>query len=262
MNLKEYISSGIIESYVLGLATEAEQEEFEAMCKQHPEIEQARNQFEMALENQLQQDAVAPPPQIKEKLLASLSSVDSVSATDTFENEQAPVRRLSVWKIMAAACLLLLAGVAFWAVTLNNKYQTAVQENIALKNQLAQSSDEVTELKRTAQTLQNPALKTVALQGTQNAPNSFANVYWDSTTKDVYLLVNNMPKPASDKQYQLWAIIDGKPIDLGVIEEDVWKKKLLLQMKNVQNAQAFAITLEQTGGSPTPKGSMYVMGKL
>ena len=262
MNLKEYISSGIIESYVLGLATEAEQEEFEAMCKQHPEIEQARNQFEMALENQLQQDAVAPPPQIKEKLLASLSSVDSVSVTDTFENEQAPVRRLSVWKIMAAACLLLLAGVAFWAVTLNNKYQTAVQENTTLKNQLAQSSDEVTELKRTAQTLQNPALKTVALQGTQNAPNSFANVYWDSTTKDVYLLVNNMPKPASDKQYQLWAIIDGKPIDLGVIEEDVWKKKLLLQMKNVQNAQAFAITLEQTGGSPTPKGSMYVMGKL
>ena len=100
------------------------------------------------------------------------------------------------------------------------------------------------------------------MQGTQMSPGSFANIYWDSTSKDVYLLVNNMPKPASDKQYQLWAIIDGKPVDLGVIDEKVWDKKLLVQMKNVQNAQAFAITLEPEGGSPAPRGSMYVMGKL
>ena len=30
MNVKEYISSGIIESYVMGLASEAEWQEFEA----------------------------------------------------------------------------------------------------------------------------------------------------------------------------------------------------------------------------------------
>jgi anti-sigma-K factor RskA len=34
-------------------------------------------------------------------------------------------------------------------------------------------------------------------------------------------------------------------------------------MKNVQNAQAFAVTLEQRGGSPTPTmEAMYAMGKL
>jgi anti-sigma-K factor RskA len=262
VNLKEYISSGIIESYVLGLATEAEREEFEAMCGQHPEIEQARTHFEMALENQLQQEAVPPPAMIKEKIFATLTNTDSVNIADDLESQQAPVRRLSVWKIMAAASLILLAGVAFWAVTLNKKYQDAVQANAALKSQLTQASGEVAELKQTAQTLQNPSLRSVSLQGTPMAPGSFANVYWDSTSKDVYLLVNNMPKPASDKQYQLWAIIDGKPVDLGIIEEKVWERKLLVKMKNVQNAQAFAITLEPEGGSPTPKGSMYVMGKL
>jgi anti-sigma-K factor RskA len=262
VNLKEYISSGIIESYVLGLATEAEREEFEAVCQQHPEIEQARIHFEMALENELQQDAVQPPSEIKEKLLSSLSTIDTVSTTNGLEDGEAPVRRLSIWKIMAADSIVLLAGVAFWAVSLNAKYQQAAQTNKELKEQLAQASGEVAELKRTAQTLQNPAVKNVSLQGTPVAPNSFANVYWDSTTKDVYLMINNMPKPASDKQYQLWALIDGKPIDLGVIDENVWDKKLLVQMKNAQNAQAFAITLERKGGSPTPQGSMYVMGKL
>ena len=42
----------------------------------------------------------------------------------------------------------------------------------------------------------------------------------------------------------------------------ITQKKLLVHMKNVQGAQAFAITLEKPGGSPTPQGKMYAMGKL
>jgi len=33
-------------------------------------------------------------------------------------------------------------------------------------------------------------------------------------------------------------------------------------MKNTPRAQAFAITLEKRGGSPTPQGKMYVLGKV
>ena len=51
MNLNEYISSGIVESYVLGLADEAERAEFERMCAAHEEVRAARNAFELALEN-------------------------------------------------------------------------------------------------------------------------------------------------------------------------------------------------------------------
>ncbi len=46
MNVQDYISSGIVESYVLGLASPGEQAEFESMCKQYPEVIQARNDFE------------------------------------------------------------------------------------------------------------------------------------------------------------------------------------------------------------------------
>ncbi len=102
-----------------------------------------------------------------------------------------------------------------------------------------------------------------SMQGTQKAPGAFANVYWDSTTKDVYLLINNMPQPVSEHQYQLWALINGKPVDLGVVEYSLWQKNLLVRMKNVQKAEAFAITLEPKGGSENPTmDEMYVMGKL
>ncbi len=47
MNVNEYTKRAI-ESYVLGLATEAEQQEFEGSCKQYPEIAQAKLEFELS----------------------------------------------------------------------------------------------------------------------------------------------------------------------------------------------------------------------
>ena len=75
------------------------------------------------------------------------------------------------------------------------------------------------------------------------------------------MMINNLPKPATDQQYQLWALLNNQTIDLGVFE--VSEEKLLVRMKNVQEAQAFAITLEPKGGSPNPTlDKMYVVGKL
>ena len=258
MNLKEYISSGIIESYVMGLATPAEMEEFESVCKQYPEIAEARDQFELQLEERLMQDAVAPPVIIKEKIWTSLNA-QNVEKDNKVEVET-PVRKLSVWKMLAAASVILLAGTAFWAFTLNNKYQSAKNENKSLRTELDRSTAQLNSLKTDAEMMQKPTIKMAALQGTANAPASFATVYWDTTSKDVYLLVNNLPQPTTDKQYQLWALIDNQPVDLGVI---IREERLLVKMKNVQNAQAFAITLEPKGGSASPTmESMFVSGKL
>ncbi len=77
----------------------------------------------------------------------------------------------------------------------------------------------------------------------------------DSTSQSVYMVVKNMPKLPSDKQYQLWALINGKPKDLGVF--DVSDEKFIIKMNGTQKADAFAITIEQKGGSPTP--NLYKM---
>lgn len=74
-----------------------------------------------------------------------------------------------------------------------------------------------------------------------------------------YINSSLLPQAAADKQYQLWAIVDGKPVDLGVINKD----STFSTMKQVQNAQAFAITLEPLGGRPAPTmDKMYVLGNV
>jgi len=255
VNVQEYISSGIIESYVLGLASPEERAEFEKNCSAYPEVKAAREAFELLLEKQAMKNAVPPPPELKHKITEAVRSEGKVIPLPSAK--PASLRKINWAKYVAAACLVLLAGSAYWNLTLQ-------QQNKNLKTNLNESSAKLTQLEQDLKILQgNPAVKMVGMGGTAQSPHSFATVYWDTTSKDVYLLVNNLPKPASDQQYQLWALLNGEPIDMGFIE--ITEKPLqLYRMENAQAAQAFAITLEKKGRSSVkkPEGPIYVLGNL
>ncbi|MBC7873789.1 MAG: anti-sigma factor [Ferruginibacter sp.] len=249
MNTEEYISGGIVESYVLGLASEEERKEFEIMCAQHPEVLQARTAFELALEKQAMENAIAPPAELKSRILSQVGATGKLVA---MPSERAS--NLGWLRYAAAACLILLAGSLYWNITLFNK-------NKNLKDNYNTTAGRLNDMEKDIRILQqNPNIKMASMKGLDVSPQSYATVYWDTTSHDVYLLTNNLPVPASDQQYQLWAIFDKKPVDLGVF--DIKKERLLIQAKNAQGAEAFAITLEKKGGSTTPQGTMYVMGKL
>ncbi len=259
MNVKEYISGGAIESYVLGMSTEEERREFESLAATYPEIAKARNAFELALEEQLLRDAPAPPAQIKATVLSAVQTINTDSIANPLPAEETPVRSMGIWKWMAAASLLLMAGAAWWGFDSNKKYNHLQAQTDSLQQQLTTATAQLNEMKADAGLLQNPAVKMAAMKGTSN-PDIFSTIYWDTASKDVYLMLNNLPQPAGDKQYQLWALLGGQPIDLGMIE--VTQKRLLYRMKNVQNAEAFAITLEPTGGSTAPTSTPIVLSKL
>jgi anti-sigma-K factor RskA len=261
VNIKEYISSGIVESYVLGLTTDAERQEFETMCTQYPELVQARMQFEDSLEKKLMAEAVMPPAFLKEKIEAAVQPGSATLHTDTYEEEEAPVRKINNWQWIAAASILLFVGSLAWALYLNGEKNELASSNQQLRQQLDETKPISEEVYQMAAALKKPGLKMAALHGTPASPASLAAVYYDTTSHDVYLIVNNLPQPPSDQQYQLWALIDKQPVDLGVFE--LKQEKLVVKMKNVNQAQAFAITLEPKGGSASPTmTAMHTYGKL
>lgn len=252
MNVQEYISSGIVESYVLGLASAEERSEFEQLCKQYPEVLKARIAFEEALEKQAMENAITPAADLKEKILEQISTSGKVVSIPVVS------KNLNWLKYAVAACIILLAGSLYYNISLynkNKKLQSDVDNTIAKLNDV---ENDIRILQ------QNPNVKMAAMKGMDISPQSYTTVYWDTASHDVYLLANNLPVPPSDKQYQLWALLDGKPIDLGMLDYNAKQRKLLVRMKNAQNAQAFAITLEKKDrpDPSTPGGDMYVMGKL
>lgn len=73
--ISEYIKSGIIEFYVLGLASALEVKEAEEMAAAHNEVGDAINDFAQILEQQALLNAIAPDPVIKPMLLATIDYI-------------------------------------------------------------------------------------------------------------------------------------------------------------------------------------------
>lgn len=271
MNVQEYILSGIVESYVLGLSSREDSIEFERMCAAHSEVRAARNAFELELESKLLQQKIDPPRELKPRILSEIGmEKDDQGPRIPYLAKPTLVPRAGFARYVAAASLILLAGSVLLNLYLLNQYKKSIaqyKELSAIQTQLA-GTNQILQTKldgyvSALSLMNNPFMEVVKMPGVPNspAPSSMTTVYWNTESRDVYLFVNQLPKPAVGKQYQLWAIVDGKPVDAGTF--DLTEGISFVKLKKIPKAEAFAITLEKTGGSDAPTvDAMYVMGKV
>lgn len=69
-NTKDYIASGILELYVLGVTSEKENREIERISLSHIEVREEIENIQDAIESYAKQNAVVPDPTIKPFLMA------------------------------------------------------------------------------------------------------------------------------------------------------------------------------------------------
>lgn len=275
MDIKAYIASGIIEAYVMGLASEEEVRILECVQKNNPEVRQAILEAQSTLEDFASQQAIAPPVELKSAIWAKISEEgrqesEPMTIVQQQEEEVAsvplypPQNTLSPNKsfnwFAVAASILLIASVAFNFYLSSN--QKATQQQLAsLITEQKNNTIAYQNLKSRWDMANDPSVKTIPLLGVEKHPDMKAMVYMEAKSNQVYLTLENMPVAPENQQYQLWAIVDGQPVSLGVYDQQA--KEQMQKMAVVNAAQAFAITLEKRGGSPTPTlENMYVMGKI
>jgi anti-sigma-K factor RskA len=268
LNIEDYISSGVIEAYVMGLATEEEVQILECVQKNNASVKQAVLDAQETLGHLSQVQAVAPPSHLKSAIWAKIQAEEEqveeiitehepIDFQPVYEKSQ-PKQKTSYWA--AAASVLLVFSVGFLGYFLLERKE--------LKGELSSIKAQQNEEQKTYAALNekwhlstNPNVKTVALAGVEKHPDSKAVVYLNVENKKTYLSLENLPEPPSGYQYQLWALVNGTPVDAGVYAHKDGKP--LQEMLAVANAQAYAITLEKEGGSATPTlEEMYVMGSI
>lgn len=276
MNVNEYISSGILEEYVLGVVSDQERREVQCLSKIYPEIELELRKLEESMGSYLGLYAKEPPVSLKNKIFAQMDfsspleenktaeptqfvAQTPVSVVPEVEKEVQVIQFTPAWsKVSVAASVLLAVGLG-WAVF---NMKQIIETNGQLSNQvsiLEKVTDQNSDL---LAMYQNPQNKVVRLAGVEKSPESSVVVFWNQQNNEVALVVDNLPKPEAGKQYQLWTIVDGKPVDMGMLDQEFGSK--ILQMKGAAgNVAAFAITLEKEGGSPVPTlEQMYVVGNV
>lgn len=257
MNIEEYISSGILEQYALGELTAAERAEVEQMCEAHEDVSAELALIEATMGTLANHLAMAPPADLKEKIKVQLD-LDSPTKVVSMPTEQ----RSTNYAVAASISIALLASaLAFYFYSQWQSAEDQLAVMIAQNQEVADNYQFVNQRLRNLETdveiLGNPNFARVAMNGTENSPESLATVYWNSNTKDVYLKIQNLKDLTQDQQYQLWAIVDGVPVDMGVFDN----APDLLKMKSVAAAAAFAVTVEPRGGSKDPSlETMQVVG--
>ena len=269
MEVKDIILSGILELYATGLASQEEDKLVRQYVTTYPEVATELAQIEDSMESYARSFGVQPAPSVKDKIFERIN-VDNASAkivspgNPLTEGSFAKVIGIApYWKFIAAASIALLVGSAALNFIMFNKSSHAIQSLQQAQQELAGLKEDNKLMEGDMQVVQNKYSKPVSLYGLAASPDAAAKIFWIKNTGEVYIDPSNLPQAPTGKQYQLWGIVDGKPVDGGMILTSKKGDKFRMQkMKTFGKAEAFAVTLENEAGNVTPKGPMFVMGKM
>ncbi|MGI4763153.1 MAG: anti-sigma factor [Janthinobacterium lividum] len=295
---QEYIESGRLEQYALGELDPAAQAEVEDWAARFPQVRHELDELLAGLGVYAEAHTLAPPAGLRDRVLGRVLAeiggettapvAASPLAAPVASVQAAPTMRISAsnprpaetyaaepvassrsgWAIAASVALLLSLAVN---ALLYSRWQQASTDLVAAQNsqaRFAQTSQvmerRLTSTQEQLHILRSPQeYKMVALAGTPTHTSAHARVLYNGASHRVYLDVQQLPALPAGKQYQLWALDKGKPVDAGVLAATTAAGDSLQQMKDIASAQAFAMTVEPTGGSVGPTlATMTVVGNI
>lgn len=269
-DVQSYLESGILELYVLGDVTPREKQQVEEMMAAHPVIKIEVEEIERVIEKYAMVNAVEPSASLQHKVLNS--TVTNLTDDGTFKTKEPvadniiympPPPSTNFYKYAFAASLALLVAATAALYNVNNKLEQADQQLLALSTQNQQFASTVSLKDKELDVFRDTTFKVIRLKGTPKTPGADMVIAWNPVNKKVMIDMAGLKLPENDQehQYQLWAIVGGKPVDLGVFDKTT-RSDDMLEMKPVQLAQAFAVTLEPKGGSVNPTMDEMVVIKM
>jgi anti-sigma-K factor RskA len=268
LNPQELISSGLLESFVLGQTSADETALVQRLSKQHPEVLREIESIEQSLIKFSEGIAPPPSPGLKEKIGSRLEFRKSGEAK-VIRTHESSQNKLRLYRFGIAASLLLFTTSLFYNIMLQTQVRSMNNELAALSRSRSVLADEMKiqqasmkKMDNELKVLADPMVKTIALNGMNSLNKMSAMVHWNTKTMEVYFNASDLPNSPPEKQYQLWAIVDGKPVDAGMIDMAA-PTSVFQKMKSIEGAQAFAVTIEKMGGSPVPTmDAMCFLGKV
>ncbi|MFZ4544777.1 MAG: anti-sigma factor [Saprospiraceae bacterium] len=262
MDTKEYIESGVLELYVYGLLSDAENEEVNLLADQYPEIKAEIISIEKSIVN------------ISTSFSPFLSVENFEKIKTKLELKHAKVVNLhaqSDWKrnLSWAAAAVFLLGFGYQYFLASSKEQqlaSAQKQKKELEATLASNTTKIQKYKSNLAVLQDDRNKVIPLSGQAASPNSSAKIYWNQTTQEVFVDASRLPVPPKGMVYQVWSLKLKpalSPTSIGIISDFSEESTSIFAVNSTTDAEAFGITLEPAGGSASPTmAQLYTLGKV
>ncbi|AWK05990.1 anti-sigma factor [Flavobacterium crocinum] len=262
MEAQEYIESGILELYVYGLLSEKENLEIAELAKNNPEVDQEIISIEKAV-------------------IALSSSFSPFHSVENFEKIKArlelkhgkvvDMKPASNWSqyVGWAAAVLLLLGLGYQTLELSktkDAISTVGNEKNKIQKEYAFLDQQNKQTEKNLSIVRDIKNTGVTLGGQAVSPTSFAKVYWNQQTKTTYIDAAGLPTPPKGMVYQVWSLKLSPvltPTSIGLLDNFEGNTQKIFAVSQTDSAEAFGITLEPAGGSPTPTmEQLYTLGKV
>jgi anti-sigma-K factor RskA len=269
-DVKAYIESGILELYVLGDISAEEKLQVEDMAAKYPAVKAEITEIEKSMELYAEAHAVEPSEHLRDRVLSSLvvnlGDDNNFSKAVTHDDDDniavLPVTRInSFYKYAFAACLTLLLVSIYGLVNLYSKLQDSNTQLTALQLDKQRFANQVNQMDSQLDMYRDTTYKVLRLKGMPKAPTAAMILAWNAVSKKVMVDMQSikLPKHDTQHQYQLWALVKGKPVDMGVFNAPAADTAGVKEMKSIASADGFAVTLEPMGGSVNPTMDQLVV---
>jgi cell division protein FtsB len=213
-------------------------------------------------------DPVAPPQDVRERIVGTIQQAESDDDDDDLVvDSSGRFRNVNPWWLATAATLFLaLWGwreLAIRAAKARIHDQEAQIQQLDEQNALLQAQKD--KLSAEMSSLANADTRTIALTGQAISPSASARVFLEPAKRRAVVFFYNLPENGKDKSYQLWVIRadQPKPQSAGVFDV-VNNGRASLTVENLPVAteiKALAVTLEPHGGVEQPTNTnFFVMG--
>ena len=246
MDKQQFLASGLLEQYVLGLTDQEESVEVEKWLRKHPDLQKEVDAMHEALEQYSLAQGIKPPSGLRSKIMRDIEADGSekllqVEPQVTTSSTQRSWTRY-LWPIAASIALV-------FALIRNNALGHELR---GAKSELAQTQYDCEEESRRFQAfLQHSATQKVTLPGVTKGSDVAVVVYWNPEQKLAFLDMSTLPaSPNPEKQFQIWADVEGEMINLGLLRQG--EPESLQPIAFLNNAESLNITLEPLGGSAHP----------
>ncbi|KEO74348.1 anti-sigma factor [Anditalea andensis] len=261
MDIQSYISSGKLELFVLGELSEREREEVIRLAAKYPAINEELRLIEEAILAFDNKSGASPSEAVKNKIFESWEDEQRhvLRQGDDFSDKSSSIVALQPWKNFAIAASIAAIIASVFAIYYANRYfdvegryMALVQDQAVMAEELDAFRVNIEQAEVTLETLLAGEFSKVPVRGESFEVQTDANVvvWWEQSSAQVYVSVENLSPLGDDRDYQLWAIGDDGPIGIGLINPG--QRLSLQQMQEVTETGAFAITIEPKGGSESP----------
>lgn len=267
-----------IDAWALGALPEAEARAVEAHLETCAECQaEARALAGVAAGLAASAPDEGPSLGARERLMARVSGSAAPATAGRVETPIAqPVAPPSSWTsragwLAAAAALLLSAYLTWDGLRLRDRVATLSAELAEARALVAASETRIADLQRAADrgtsamaVLTAPDLARIDLAGQPDAPDARAVAYW-SRARGMVFNASKLPPPPPGKTYQVWVVTaDPAPISAGLIEPDIngHVDVVFATPTDIPQPVAVAVTLEPSGGVPSPTGAKYLVGTV